>query len=75
MQVRRRQDEVFTERSAQIRNKEEVQCMQQEEDRVFAQMWESDWLAKEERHKPGGSTAEREQPPAEGIPADTDGND
>ncbi len=50
MQVRRRQDEVFTERSAQIRTKEEVQCMQQEEDRVFAQMWESDWLAKEERH-------------------------
>ncbi len=29
-------DEVFTERSAQIRTKEEVQCMQQEEDRVFA---------------------------------------
>lgn len=50
MQVRRRQDEVCTERSAQIRTKEEVQCMQHEEDRLFAQMWESDWLAKEERH-------------------------
>lgn len=50
MQMMRRQDEVCTERAAQIRTKEEVQLMQQEEDRLFAQMWESDRLAKEERH-------------------------
>ncbi|XP_016151528.1 cilia- and flagella-associated protein 53-like [Sinocyclocheilus grahami] len=50
VQMRRRQDEVCTERAAQIRTKEEVQWMQQEEDRLFAQMWESDRLAKEERH-------------------------
>ncbi|KAF4098578.1 cilia- and flagella-associated protein 53 [Onychostoma macrolepis] len=50
VQVRRRQDEVCTERAAQIRTKEEVQRMQQEENRLFAQMWESDRLAKEEHH-------------------------
>uniref|UniRef100_A0A8C2ABL7 Cilia- and flagella-associated protein 53 n=1 Tax=Cyprinus carpio TaxID=7962 RepID=A0A8C2ABL7_CYPCA len=50
VQIMRRQDEVCTERAAQIRTKEEVQLMQQEEDRLFAQMWESDRLAKEERH-------------------------
>lgn len=50
MQVRRREDEVCTERAAQIRTKEEVQRTQQDEDRLFTQMWESDRLAKEERH-------------------------
>lgn len=48
--MKRRQDEVCTERAAQVRTKEEVQRMQQEEDRLFAQMWESDRQAKEERH-------------------------
>lgn len=50
MQIKRRQDEVCTERESQIRTKEEVRRMQQEEDRLFTQMWESDRLAKEERH-------------------------
>lgn len=50
MQMKRRQDEVCTERESQIRTKEEVRRMQEEEDRLFAQMWESDRLAKEERH-------------------------
>lgn len=50
MQMKRRQDEVCTERESQIRTKEEVRRMQQEEDRLFTQMWESDRLAKEERH-------------------------
>ncbi|XP_067279903.1 cilia- and flagella-associated protein 53 [Pseudorasbora parva] len=50
VQMKRRQDEVCTERESQIRTKEEVRQMQQEEDRLFAQMWESDRLAKEERH-------------------------
>lgn len=48
--MKRRQDEVCTERESQIRTKEEVRRMQEEEDRLFAQMWESDRLAKEERH-------------------------
>lgn len=50
MQMKRRQDEVCTERESQIRTKEEVRRMQEEEERLFAQMWESDRLAKEERH-------------------------
>lgn len=50
VQTKRRQDEVCTERESQIRTKEEVRRMQQEEDRLFTQMWESDRLAKEERH-------------------------
>lgn len=50
MQMKRRQDEVCTERESQIRTKEEVRRMKEEEDRLFAQMWESDRLAKEERH-------------------------
>ncbi|XP_016381786.1 cilia- and flagella-associated protein 53 [Sinocyclocheilus rhinocerous] len=50
VEMMRRQDEVCTERAAQIHTKEEVQQMQQEEDRLFSQMWESDRLAKEERH-------------------------
>lgn len=50
MQMKRRQDEVCTERESQIRTKEEVRRMREEEDRLFAQMWESDRQAKEERH-------------------------
>uniref|UniRef100_A0A8C2BHE8 Cilia- and flagella-associated protein 53 n=1 Tax=Cyprinus carpio TaxID=7962 RepID=A0A8C2BHE8_CYPCA len=50
VQVRRREDEVCTERAAQISTKEEVKRTQQDEDRLFTQMWESDRLAKEERH-------------------------
>ncbi|XP_051960807.1 cilia- and flagella-associated protein 53 [Xyrauchen texanus] len=49
VQVKRRQDEVCTERAAQIRTQEEMRRMQQEEDRLFVQMWESDRFAKEER--------------------------
>ncbi|KAL0162758.1 hypothetical protein M9458_042154, partial [Cirrhinus mrigala] len=43
VQMKRRQDEVCTECAAQVRTKEEVQRMQQEEDRLDRQ-------AKEERH-------------------------
>ncbi|XP_056586759.1 cilia- and flagella-associated protein 53 [Triplophysa dalaica] len=49
VQMKRRQDEVCTERESQIRSREEARQMRQEEDRVFVQMWESDRLAKEER--------------------------
>lgn len=49
MQMKRRQDEVCTERESQIRSREEARQMRQEEDKVFVQMWESDRLAKEER--------------------------
>ncbi|XP_073681358.1 cilia- and flagella-associated protein 53 [Garra rufa] len=50
VQMKRRQDEVCNERAAQIRTKEVVQRMQQEEDSLFAQMWESDRQAKDERY-------------------------
>lgn len=49
VQTRHRQDEICTERAAQIRSREEARQMRQEEDRMFVQMWESDRLAKEER--------------------------
>ncbi|NP_001038595.2 cilia- and flagella-associated protein 53 [Danio rerio] len=50
VQIKRRQDQVCTERESQIRTKEEVRRVQEEEEKLFAQMWESDRLAKEERH-------------------------
>lgn len=49
MEMQRRQDEVCTERTAQIRTRREAQQMQQDEDRMFDKLWESDRLAKEER--------------------------
>ncbi|XP_066502670.1 cilia- and flagella-associated protein 53 [Hoplias malabaricus] len=48
-QTRHRQDEVCRERAAQIRTREETRRLRQEEELLFAQMWESDRLAKEER--------------------------
>ncbi|KAL7844253.1 hypothetical protein SRHO_G00227920 [Serrasalmus rhombeus] len=48
-QTRRRQDEVCRERAAQIRSREEKRHLHQGEEMLFAQLWESDRLAKEER--------------------------
>lgn len=49
VEMQRRQDEVCTERAAQICTRREAQQMQQDEDRLFDKLWESDRLAKEER--------------------------
>ncbi|KAI4900511.1 hypothetical protein NFI96_020142, partial [Prochilodus magdalenae] len=48
-QTRRRQDEVFRERAAQIRTRDEARRLHQGEEMLFAQLWESDRQAKEER--------------------------
>ncbi|XP_072518160.1 cilia- and flagella-associated protein 53 [Salminus brasiliensis] len=48
-QTRRRQDEVCRERAAQIRTREEARRLHQDEEMLFAQLWENDRLAKEER--------------------------
>lgn len=45
--LRRRQDEVCRERTAQIRAREEACHMHQDEELLFAQLWESDRKAKE----------------------------
>lgn len=49
MQTRRQQDEVCTERAAQIQTRREERQLQQEEEMLFAQLWEGDRRAKEQR--------------------------
>ncbi|XP_026794611.3 cilia- and flagella-associated protein 53 [Pangasianodon hypophthalmus] len=49
MHTRRQQEEVCTERAAQIQTRLEEHRLQQEEDKLFAQLWEGDRLAKEQR--------------------------
>ncbi|KAF4077462.1 hypothetical protein AMELA_G00208520 [Ameiurus melas] len=47
--MRRQLDEVCTERAAQIQTQREERQLQQEEEMLFAQLWEGDRLAKEQR--------------------------
>ncbi|MBN3301112.1 CFA53 protein, partial [Amia calva] len=47
--TRRRQDEVCSERMAQLSLKEQVRRQKEEEDHLFAHLWERDRQAKEER--------------------------
>lgn len=47
--IRRHQEEVCTERAAQIQMRQEEHRLQQEEEMLFAQLWEGDRLAKEQR--------------------------
>ncbi|KAK3523928.1 hypothetical protein QTP70_016738 [Hemibagrus guttatus] len=47
--TRRLQDQVYTERAAQIQSRREESRLQQEEEMLFAQLWEGDRLAKEQR--------------------------
>lgn len=49
MQMRQHQDEVCTERAAQIQTRREERQLQQEEEMLFAQLWEKDRQAKEQR--------------------------
>ncbi|KAK2827299.1 hypothetical protein Q7C36_018225 [Tachysurus vachellii] len=49
MQMRQHQDEVCTERAAQIQTRREERRLQQEEEMLFAQLWEKDRQAKEQR--------------------------
>lgn len=49
MHTRRHQDQVNTERAAQIQSRREESRLQQEEEMLFAQLWEGDRLAKEQR--------------------------
>ncbi|XP_076836202.1 cilia- and flagella-associated protein 53 [Brachyhypopomus gauderio] len=49
-QMRRRQDEVCAERAEQIRTREETCRQHREEELLFAQLWENDRLAKEQRN-------------------------
>ncbi|XP_053504914.1 cilia- and flagella-associated protein 53 isoform X2 [Ictalurus furcatus] len=49
MYTRRQLDEVCTERAAQIQTQREERQLQQEEEMLFAQLWEGDRLAKEQR--------------------------
>ncbi|KAG5272052.1 hypothetical protein AALO_G00161150 [Alosa alosa] len=49
IETRRRQDEVCTERAAQIHSREESHRRRADEERLFAQLWESDRQAKQER--------------------------
>ncbi|KAM4634258.1 cilia- and flagella-associated protein 53 [Polymixia lowei] len=48
-QTRRGQDEVCIERVAQLRTRQELRQQQQEEERLFAELWDADRRAKEER--------------------------
>ncbi|KAJ7987123.1 hypothetical protein DPEC_G00335490 [Dallia pectoralis] len=48
-QTRRRQEEVCTERAAQLRARQEEQRQAEDEQQLFARLWESDWQAKTER--------------------------
>ncbi|KAM3874202.1 cilia- and flagella-associated protein 53 [Diretmus argenteus] len=47
--TKRREEEVYVERSAQIRTRREQRQKQQEEDRLFDELWDADRQAKEER--------------------------
>ncbi|XP_062334749.1 cilia- and flagella-associated protein 53 [Osmerus eperlanus] len=49
VQSKRIQDEVCAERAAQLTMREEAWRQQEEEERLFAELWEGDRLAKEER--------------------------
>lgn len=49
MYMRRQLDEVCTDRAAQIQTQREQRQLQQEEEILFAQLWEGDRLAKEQR--------------------------
>lgn len=49
MHTRWQQDEVCTERAAQIQTRQEERRLHQEEEMLFAQLWEGDRLAKEQR--------------------------
>ncbi|XP_041753770.2 cilia- and flagella-associated protein 53 [Coregonus clupeaformis] len=57
-QTRRRQDEICTERAAQLRTRLVAQRQKEEEEQLFAQLWESDRRAKEERE---GQEAQRQR--------------
>ncbi|XP_026859664.2 cilia- and flagella-associated protein 53 isoform X2 [Electrophorus electricus] len=50
LQMHRRQGEVCAERATQIRTQEETSRLRREEELLFAQLWENDRLAKEERN-------------------------
>lgn len=49
MHTRRHQDQVYTERAAQIQSRREESRLQQEEEMLFSQLWVGDRLAKEQR--------------------------
>lgn len=48
MHSRRQQEEVYTERAAQIQTRQKERQLQQEKEMMFAQLWEADRLAKEQ---------------------------
>ncbi|KAM9450650.1 cilia- and flagella-associated protein 53 isoform 2-T2 [Clarias gariepinus] len=49
LNTRRHQEKICTERAAQIQSRQEERRLQQEEEMLFAQLWEGDRLAKEQR--------------------------
>lgn len=57
-QTRRRQNEICTERAAQLCTRQVTQRQKEEEEQLFAQLWESDRQAKEERE---GQDAQRQR--------------
>lgn len=49
MHTHQQNEEVCAERAAQIQTRQEARQLQQEEEMLFAQLWEGDRLAKEQR--------------------------
>uniref|UniRef100_UPI003AAA810B cilia- and flagella-associated protein 53 n=1 Tax=Centroberyx gerrardi TaxID=166262 RepID=UPI003AAA810B len=49
IQTKRREEEVCVERAAQLRSRQEQRQQRQEEERLFAELWDADRQAKEER--------------------------
>ncbi|XP_076019756.1 cilia- and flagella-associated protein 53 [Genypterus blacodes] len=49
IQTKRREEQVCVERAAQLQTQKERRQLQQYEEKVFAELWQADWQAKEER--------------------------
>nr|XP_033790458.1 cilia- and flagella-associated protein 53 [Geotrypetes seraphini] len=49
--IQKNMNQVCTERKAQLLFKEEIQRQQKEENQLFDELWEKDWLAKEKREE------------------------
>uniref|UniRef100_A0A7N6F6Y9 Cilia- and flagella-associated protein 53 n=1 Tax=Anabas testudineus TaxID=64144 RepID=A0A7N6F6Y9_ANATE len=48
---RRREQQVSVERAAQVRSRQELQLLRQQEEKLFDELWDSDRRAKEERER------------------------